>query len=145
MNLARRILEGIHEVELEVTPEFRKPEGKLSVYHMHDLLKSLGWEQEVTDAAVTTEGGDIMVQRTWTHPDMSGVWIVALRHTDKTRNVTAADPNVAEVYSWGADWGKQEIVPNLKDVEDTAKFLAASHGLVELGTMGKPASEQSKR
>ena len=38
MNLARRILEGIHEVELQVTPEFQKPEEP-SGQKLMDLIK----------------------------------------------------------------------------------------------------------
>ena len=43
MNLTRKILEGIHEVELKVTPEFQKPSMVSVIDTITQMLAPLGW------------------------------------------------------------------------------------------------------
>lgn len=136
MNMTRAILEGIHEVELQITPEFQKveePAGQLSYTVVDELLQSMGWVNEGSKSVLSDHPKTTVSMTKWHRPDMPGVYIAALR------DLFAGEPgpSIYEVFSWRADWGKQLIGPHLKDVEDTAKFLAASHGIAKLGAMGQ--------
>ena len=66
MNLARRILEGIHEVELDIAPEFQKEPDQPGTFALHQAFKDNGWKmskhfQHGTDLTYTYE-----------HPELPG-------------------------------------------------------------------------
>jgi hypothetical protein len=135
MNMTQAILERMQEVELEITPEFQKPEepeGQLSYTVVDELLQAMGWINEGSKSVLSDHPKKTVSMTRWHYPDMPGTYIAALRNLFAGK----PGPNVYEMHSWRADWGVQKIAPHLKDVEDTAKFLTASYGLATLGAMG---------
>lgn len=74
MNLTRRILEGIHEVELHVAPEFQKPEREPKGVHftvMMDTLIENGWQ--ITSTSVSAPD---KVTNRYYHPSLFGAAFV---------------------------------------------------------------------
>ena len=71
MNLTRRILERIHEVELEITPEFQKePEG-IDAEVLNKAFEANGWKL-VSAHSKTHEG---IVTNSYEHPLLAGATI----------------------------------------------------------------------
>ena len=71
MNLARRILEGIHEVELDITPEFQQgPDKKLELQILEAALRTMGWKE---GHGIGGSGPDFT--RVWVHPKLAGIAI----------------------------------------------------------------------
>ena len=67
MNLARKILEGIAEVELDITPEFQK-KSELTRWYVEDELAKIGWVNDPDDPADSPGGGEYLVRRWYMHP-----------------------------------------------------------------------------
>ena len=66
MNLTRRILEGIHEVELDISPEFRKP--KFEPEEVVQALLANDWHEGSSPEFVAPN----VELSTWVHPDIEG-------------------------------------------------------------------------
>ena len=66
MNLTRRILEGIHEVELKINPEFQKKRG-VNFASIVNALTANGWKLD----SVTQQKGAYFYK----HPELPGAEI----------------------------------------------------------------------
>ena len=132
MNLTRAILEGIHEVERRVTPEFQKPDepkGQLSYTVVDELLQSMGWINEGSKSVISDHPQKTVSMTKWHYPDMSGTYIAVLRDLFAGQ----PDPNVGEVHLWRADWGVQEVAPYLDSIEEVASQLVKAYAPTGVG------------
>ncbi|MCK5644496.1 MAG: hypothetical protein KAJ19_27100, partial [Gammaproteobacteria bacterium] len=71
MNLTRKILEGIQEVEFEINPEMQKHQGKKkgALGQVRAALKNNGWNvYNVVDLEAPEEGVRLSV---WEHPNFT--------------------------------------------------------------------------
>lgn len=145
MNLARKILEGIHEVELQITPEFQDP-GKhpmLNSTAVEELLDSMGWKQGKKEAV--DYDGQVYLETSWSHPDISLLaFIVTWRPGGwGADHAFHPDPTVSHVF---VDTGhgtsrRTNVGLSLVDIEKTATDLLREYGTRPEGPGGDEWNE----
>ena len=143
MNLARRILEGIHEVELEITPEFKQPAKPLNVSDVSALLNRLEWKADPGHvvAAPKSEYGpsEYVYRRKWSHVDVPGTVLVVTQPGEFVPSGQYHPESfVSEVYTWTAAWGRSPVEDlSLESIAKRVQELVAKHGVLPKSQQGE--------